>query len=139
MSFLKFIDKIDHGRKGVIIPVVFLGLLFSLAYYYVQKDIKRLYDNKVFTSGEISDYAIVAKSTATNFVCSFYVDGVKYSCAQVERKIKYAYADKFMGKPFPVIYEKGNPYNCEFLMVPEEFQKINMPFPDSLNWVRKFF
>ncbi|WPQ66305.1 hypothetical protein SIO70_15700 [Chitinophaga sancti] len=137
MGFLKFIDKINHGRPGKIFPVVVIVLLGAIAYYYVQQDRKRLFNNKIFTTGEIYDYTMVARSSATNFICRFYVGGVKYSFSQVVREVNRAYADDFVGKTFPVIYEKENPSNCELLLVPENFQQINMPFPDSLNWVRK--
>lgn len=138
MSILKFIDKIDHGRPGVIIPIVFIALMLGIIKYRGCKIERRLYDNKVFSVGEIYDYHGLAKSQSTSFNCRFIVNGVEYTFSQIVYDVDYAYGRHFLGKTFPVIYEKGNPYNCELLILPENFQHINMPYPDSLKWVQKY-
>ncbi|OMP75157.1 MULTISPECIES: hypothetical protein [unclassified Chitinophaga] len=75
MGFLKFIDKINHGRPGKIFPVVVIVLLGAIAYYYVQQDRKRLFNNKIFTTGEIYDYTMVARSSAPILFVAFMLVG----------------------------------------------------------------
>lgn len=135
---MKFGNKINDRYTKVIFPLMLVVISFLIAYYYVQQDKKRLYNNKVFTVGEINDYSRVAKSSATNFSFRFSVDGVDYNIAQVVYGVDIAFGNEFMGKTFPLIYEKGNPSNCELLILPVNFQHINLPYPDSLNWVKKY-
>ncbi|WP_343675078.1 hypothetical protein [Chitinophaga sp.] len=139
MRFLKIIDKIDHGRSAIIAPIVIIVLLGALCSYLGAPYRNRLYNNKVFTTCEIYDYGIIARSVGTSFSCRFYVDGEKYVFSEDVREIAMRNADVFLGKSFPVVYEKGNPSNFRMLMLPEDFQKFDMPYPDSLNWVRKYF
>ena len=42
---------------------------------------------------------------------------------------------KVNGKFFPIIYERGNPSNAYILITKENFERFNVPFPDSLQWL----
>ncbi len=38
---------------------------------------------------------------------------------------------------FPVIYNVKNPEQSAILIFPSDFEKFNLSYPDSLNWVKK--
>ncbi|MNS42037.1 tRNA(Glu)-specific nuclease WapA precursor [compost metagenome] len=46
------------------------------------------------------------------------------------------YSD-FQGKSFSVIYEKNKPENSGLLLTPSNFERYNIPYPDSLKWIEK--
>ena len=41
----------------------------------------------------------------------------------------------FVNRYFPVMYNPGWGGHSQLLIVPEDFEKFNLPFPDSLEWV----
>lgn len=43
----------------------------------------------------------------------------------------------FVGKTFPAMYLPSNE-TLEVLIAPVDFEKFNIPFPDSLNWVMQY-
>jgi hypothetical protein len=40
----------------------------------------------------------------------------------------------YNGRSFPVIFSSTNPEKNEMLILPEDFNHFNVPFPDSLSW-----
>ena len=44
--------------------------------------------------------------------------------------------DKIIYHHFPVIYNKDDPEDNVMLITPEDFQSFNIPFPDSLLWIK---
>ncbi|MEO7046132.1 MAG: hypothetical protein ABI091_12555 [Ferruginibacter sp.] len=40
---------------------------------------------------------------------------------------------------FPVAYYPSNPSISSIMIIPKDFARYNYPFPDSLNWVLKYF
>lgn len=45
--------------------------------------------------------------------------------------------NSFVNKRFPVVFSKMKPEINEILIFPKDFEKYNIPFPDSLQWVKK--
>jgi hypothetical protein len=44
----------------------------------------------------------------------------------------------FSNRWFPFVYKKDETSLNRILIEPSDFKKVNLPFPDSLNWVKKY-
>ena len=66
----------------------------------------------------------------------FSVNGVSY-----EGKIKNGYfiskVSNVKNNSFPVAYQKDDITNAFILIKPEDFEYFDIPFPDSLNWIKQ--
>lgn len=66
----------------------------------------------------------------------FYYHGERIEADNSIEKIRGL--REFENKYFPVIYDPKLGQS-ELLIEPEEFRNYNIPFPDSLSWVIKYF
>lgn len=70
----------------------------------------------------------------------FEVEGTSYSSNSLVKGIyPQDFKQHFINKSFPVIYVPENPIINEILITPDRFKKYAIPFPDSLNWVLKYW
>lgn len=74
-----------------------------------------------------------------NFSYEFCVEGKMYKGENAFPRIVIKKGYSLVSKTFPVAYERGNADNCELLMSPQDFEVFNLPFPDSLEWIRDCF
>jgi hypothetical protein len=70
--------------------------------------------------------------------------GKRYDQKQSEINNSSFFADKYLkmqntliGKSFPIIINKKKPEMNQMLILPEDFEFYNIPFPDSLQWVKE--
>ncbi|MNE93942.1 hypothetical protein D3C80_1918520 [compost metagenome] len=75
-----------------------------------------------------------------DFTYEFKVNNIEYKNSTVKLAFSLGEGYDLLNFNFPVIYQKSNPDNCQLLITPYEFKEYNIPYPDSLNWVReKYF
>lgn len=67
---------------------------------------------------------------------SFEVNGNMEHCTK-RMSTLVGRPDYLVNKSFPLIYETGHPENSRLLITPRNFQRYDMSFPDSLQWVVK--
>ena len=65
---------------------------------------------------------------------SFVLDGKIYSEHTPNENFSRFPGD-FVGRHFPVAYQRGEPRNSELLLREEEFEEFKLGYPDSLKWV----
>jgi len=51
---------------------------------------------------------------------------------------RYQCNEFFTNKTFPVVYYPDDPSNNMMIISPKDFGYYNIPFPDSLNWVKEY-
>ena len=96
-----------------------------------QSDFKK---NGLLINAQIIKVVIGGKP-AGGFLCRFtYNDEVKENSTPTS--LKKGYFD-MIGKTFPAMYSPKMG-SFEILITPTDFEKFNIPFPDSLNWVIKY-
>ncbi|WP_170252611.1 hypothetical protein, partial [Adhaeribacter aerolatus] len=64
---------------------------------------------------------------------SFTYNGKEYK-GDTKKLISSSVADKFKDKKLPVVFDSINAVKNEMLVLPDDFEKFNLPFPDTLNW-----
>ncbi len=127
-------------RQNDSIFIVLIIFLFFVAYYYINKKYKNdnLIRNYKLTSGTIYGFSKDGRgqSIAVNYF--YIVDGTKYNNLQgVDRFFlkKYSW---FANKQFPVAYDSINKQNSKILILPSDFNKLDIEFPDSLSWILQY-
>ena len=72
-----------------------------------------------------------------NLAYEFQVNGKRFKELKV-LGVPSTHRKMFLDRNFPVVYSLDNIDFNDMLIVPEDFQKYNISFPDSLNWVIKY-
>ena len=96
-----------------------------------QSDLKK---NGLLVSAKITQVKIGGK-TAGGYLCEFtYAGKIKESFTPTT--VKHDRYD-LIGKTFPAMYSPKME-TLEILITPTDFDKFNISFPDSLNWVMPY-
>lgn len=120
-------------KKSVIAIIVF-GLVFLFLIflrYNRQSDLKK---HGVIVNAKITMVNFGGKVSG-GFECLIYYNGTEKKLSSPS-SIRKGSID-FIGKTFPAMYLPGKDV-LEILITPKDFEKFNMPFPDSLNWVMPY-
>ena len=119
-----------------------LGIWTCLIYYDIyitipeKKKIIRL-NMDISNTGKIQKIGSKHRVSASTFEYRYYIEGKKY-LNKISLGIKFQShgSSYLMNRTLPVAYEKGNPNNSWLLIKPNDFEYFNLPFPDSLNWIK---
>jgi len=130
-------------RKGLKnktkLNILFLIIIISIIVYYKRGEnhtIKEIKNNIGFATG------IVLNSSASHrggiaLKFKFYnKDSIYYNSKTLG--IYSGFRNKFSAKTFLVVFSLKDPNQNEMLMLPEDFNKYGLQYPDSLNWVLKY-
>lgn len=101
----------------------------------------RVKDNQIekfrkISTGTITDYGFGGSGTVILHYTFEVNDTLFYGNDGI--RIQNIYYHFFQGKEFPVILSGENPKNHRILMLPQDFEMWNIPFPDSLEWVKQY-
>lgn len=94
---------------------------------------KELKKNGIILNAQIIDIVHIYRGSP-NFKYNFFYNNKIYiqeGGSGIRKK------NLFIGKYFPVIFSPKSK-NSELLISPEDFEKFDIPFPDSLKWVLKY-
>lgn len=120
-------------KKSVIAIIVF-GLVFLFLIflrYNRQSDLKK---HGVIVNAKITMVNFGGKVSG-GFECLINYNGVEKKLSSPS-SIRKGSID-FISKTFPAMYLPSKDV-LEILITPKDFEKFNMPFPDSLNWVMPY-
>lgn len=120
-------------KKSLIVIAIGLGLLilFIITRNKNQDDLKQ---NGILVSAKILGVNYGGKVSG-GFHCL-----IKYKSEEMEMPSRSSLKSgkyDFVGKTFPAMYSP-NTNTLEILIAPVDFEKFNIPFPDSLNWVMQY-
>lgn len=119
----------------VLIFVIILAISIILAVRSNQKRISDILESPSYADGSLIDIRFEkGKTTIGDF--TFKVSGVQYQSSKGDGRLQHL--SKFVfNRKFPVIYNTHDPRKNDLLIFPSDFEKYNVVFPDSLNWIRK--
>jgi len=135
----------DKGR--ILQPfffILFILLSIYLLTHYQSSKHSELLNDTCFSFGNIkTDIHTNPKSSLNNYYVDYYffVNQDRYNGVySIEKNIisKSFFIENFAGHRFPIIYCCNEINNNRLLILPEDFNEFNIPFPDSLNWVKQF-
>jgi hypothetical protein len=90
--------------------------------------------------GKIYRYTYGGRGHAGRFFVDFRttIDGREYTGSSTYLMEDFNCNDDFIGKTFPVVYSPEYHSISSMLIIPSDFARYNYPYPDSLNWVKKY-
>jgi hypothetical protein len=131
-----FFKKIMNDTDGIPTLIVFIitTFLFVLLIFYrnrIQTDLKN--------HGTLVNAKIIRVNsggrTSGGFECIFSYQGKVLEQPSPSTLQKGTF--NFVNKTFPAMYSRKY-QTLEVLITPTDFEKYNIPFPDSLNWVMPY-
>jgi hypothetical protein len=125
----------------VIISVLLLGLLAIYAQIRANRKSNSLEHDGRITTAIVRSANLLAKSgNSIALTYTYNVAGTEIRSESVIDGIFLGdFEDNFLYKSFPVIFHPNDPVRSEILITPDRFKRYDLPFPDSLKWVTKFW
>jgi len=120
-----------------IIPFISIMVMVCLFVGYMIKG-DELKQNAVLTTGTVLKFHRDYRSNGGSIRYVFDSGGKQYENTGGYPRLYSDDGYNFEGKVFPVVYDHGDPGNSRMLITPGDFKTYNIPFPDTLNWVKKY-
>lgn len=119
-------------NKKVALIIGFILFLFFLLFVIIRQ--KRLSNNGVLLQAHTLNWASSAKM-GMSLRYEFYFNNERKTGDNSFAKIRWL--RDFENRDFPVMYDSvlGS---SQLLVEPSDFERFNIAFPDSLNWVREY-
>lgn len=125
--------------------LIFILILAVVIFTYCWKEDQILIKNHVLSIGKIVGGVYGGKGhtnvISLNYI--FYLTRDEKFEGQVEFSsdvVSFRDAKSFfIGRTFPVVYNPNDPSNNSILINENACKKYNVPFPDSLEWTKKYF
>ena len=138
------------GNNKVLARIIFgSGLAIMLFIFYIignnnKNEFKKQIVNNIYFLNGVVDGTEQKYKDAFKIRYHFSFKGKEYIQSQAEINSSSFFADKYssikniiINKSFPVIIDSMNPDINQMLVIPNDFEFYNIPFPDSLQWVKK--
>jgi hypothetical protein len=122
-----------------------VGILFIVFYLISDRNYKTFRD-KILESpsivfGEVIEYSSDGAKHGSSIKYRFSYNNKTFNSKSSGTSFfsnRYSSLQSFIdGKKFPVIFNKKDPEMNQMLIIPDDFEFYNMPFPDSLQWVKE--
>jgi hypothetical protein len=125
--------------KGKHISIGIFVVLMFCAFFFPRFKSFRINKEAVIINGvEIIRIGKVNRTYGNyNYHFSFEVNGEVISTYSRNGLPENITATELYGRKFPVIYQKSNPSNANILITKRDFERFDIPFPDSLQWLYK--
>jgi hypothetical protein len=107
-------------------------ILFIISLYFGSKvKYKPLLHQRVGVC-RIITYNYGVKSTSDYVTYSYKYGNEKYTGRYHNTNCDFS---EMLGKKIPIIFDSLNPSDAKVLMVPSDYRKAGMQFPDSMKWI----
>lgn len=98
---------------------------------------KDLIENKTFSICKITSVKHYYKSDEL-FTFQYIINQKQYTGEYKSSKFSTAIYDEIKGKFLPIVYSRIDPKNCRLLLSRDDFERFNLPYPDSLLWIYNY-
>ena len=124
--------------------IIWFGLIIIVTVSYLSKNYykrRSLNTNFKITNGYIYGVnrgTLVKGGGNTVIKFSFYIQNKKYY-GGTDSGLSYIVKDTLLNSYFPIAYDSTNPSNSILLAFESDWERLNLKFPDSINWIRKYY
>jgi hypothetical protein len=129
----------SNSKKTILnisIPVVVLGGILLIGKVRQSAFIGKIQGNPVFAKGIIQ--RVEYKNKHGYVVTYSFPINDRFMIATVSGDKYQPVRTYIIGKSFPVIYSAKEPEYNSMLILPDDFKRYNVAFPDSLNWIKQY-
>jgi hypothetical protein len=123
-------SKNTFNRIGALCFIVIIAVLF----FKDRNDKIQLRDQGVVSKAKIISQMVTKSTLLIKY--SFVYNKTSYENSKGAKELNYSDVRQFLiNREFPLILLPENPDNNELLIFKHDFQKYNLPYPDSLKWI----
>ena len=126
-------------KKTRLFVVVFILLSTALVCWGYWRKLQIETKHEI-TVGRIYHYSYVGRGNGGGIWVDFKIEinRKEYNSSTRYLTDDFNCNNDFIGKTFPAVYNPDHPSISSILIIPSDFARYNYPFPDSLNWVKKY-
>ena len=126
--------KISKKMGVVLIMLIFVTIIL-ISNWQSNKKTKIIKANMGIVIGEITNSSSAHRGgVVINY--AFHYNGLFQNDKTMG--IYSGTRDYFLMKTFPVVFSKSQPEINEILILPDDFEKYGLQYPDSLIWVKSY-
>jgi hypothetical protein len=133
-KYRKFRNKIKTSKIPAYLCFATFGVLF------LREKVKenRLHTRKLITSCQVIQFSTSYKRSGVRVNFVYVINGKQYGKNDMGVSVSKPAGNLLVNTRFPVVLDSTDFSNCRILVTPRDFDHFNLPFPDSLEWVRQF-
>ena len=120
----------NQNKFALYIFIAFVTL--CIVYAFVRNSDLKM--NGIVVEGKVLKDVFATKSSVMQFEYEFFYQGKLY---RSDSPAGVTNASEFVGKIFPVRFSPKTG-RSEILVTPRHFMRYDIPYPDSLGWVKKY-
>jgi hypothetical protein len=127
------------NKRFKIISYTSIVLVVLLYLFFHFRKINHIYLNGKVTSAyvyEINHGSLKGSKIVIKYY--YFVNGKKYYDG-IDCGLNYYVRDSMLYSYFPLVYDSTKPKNNELMVSEKSWQKLKLNFPDSLNWLKKYY
>lgn len=129
---------LSNQRSGIASLYWIACLIPIVLCYFICNTIRhnRLLEDHVISNGAtVLSFDTGSRHRVATLTYSFEVHGLKYSGSYNADDFSSGELNYFVGRHFPVVYQRNRPGNSYLLLTEGDFKEFKMGYPDSLKWV----
>ncbi|GEM_PF-1235840 len=131
------INSIFMNKKNIkYVFFSFLAYIFIKGGYDNCKYEKKLFENKAFTRGLVTDCAFLTRPIDSEIEFEFTVNNQKISSREHKGWFN-GICDSVKNKTFPVVYSPKSPHICHILFYNRDFQDYNLSDEEAKKIMRQ--
>ena len=133
----------NNKRIKIIFLIGLIGACLTTIYFALRAR-KKLEQNHLITIGKIKSCNSAGRGSGGKLSLDYnitlnekkYNSSTSYLTSEFTCRLARNY---FVGKTFPAVYYPPDPSISTLMIVPSDFEHFGYPYPDSLNWVLKYY
>jgi len=120
--------------KDSVLGIIIISIIVLVAINKRKKNKKEIQADMQFTSGKIMKSSMSHRG-GVKIEYIYYYNNIEYQDEET-MGIYSGLKDVFPNKYFPVVFSGSQPQINQMLILPEDFDRYNLKYPDSLNWIK---
>jgi len=133
-KYRKFRNKIKTSKA----PAYLCFTVFGILFFREKVKENRLHTRKLIVSGEVTQFSTSYKGSGVRVNFVYVINGKEYRKNDAGVSVSKPAGNLLVNMRFPVVVDSTDFTNSRILVTPGAFDHFNLPFPDSLEWVRQF-
>ncbi len=127
----------DKRIQLIYFGMVFIIAAFYLGYLFFRKE--ELYKNYKISNASITEVNSGGTKGGSLVIKYYFVEKEKVYRGGIDCDLSFDIKNAILNKRLPVVFDSTNPNNNVLLVDEGRWEKLKMPFPDSLLWLKRFY
>ncbi len=131
------VSKKDKGIQLIYFGIVIIIAAIYLGYLFFRKE--ALYKNPKISNANITEVNHGGTKGGSLVIKYYFLEKGKIYRGGIDCDLSYDISNAILNKRLPVVFDRTNPNNNVLLVDEKRWEKLKIPFPDSLLWLKRFY